>query len=188
MNYSYIVNPLTNRKVRTGGKVGKMIITNYISMINGGGLDNLKQQAEELKNTANDTAKKHSDKLQKNINTVAKDAKGVAIKKMKSLANKEYWDNIDDETKCEFCANLGETVCKNIYSDKIESIKNLVQEADQLNKMEQMHIKNLNYERASETRDQRVEILKNAHTVNNNLPTNKKVTIPEVPVPANNKD
>ena len=51
-----------------------------------------------------------------------------------------------------------------------------------------MHIKNLNYERASETRDQRVEILKNAHTVNNNLPTNKKVTIPEVPVPANNKE
>jgi hypothetical protein len=188
MNYSYIVNPITNRKVITDGKVGKMIISNYISMINGGGLVNLKHHTEELKNTARDSAKKHSDQLQKNVIKGSKDVKGVAIKKIKSLANKEFWETIDDETKCEFCANLGETVCKNIYSDKIESIKNLVQEADQLNKMEQMHIKNLNYERASETRDQRVEILKNAHTVNNNLPTNKKVTIPEVPVPANNKE
>ena len=104
------------------------------------------------------------------------------VKDTKKLADNEYWNNIDNETKCEFCANLGETVCKNIYSDKIETIKNLIQEADQLTKMQDMHIKNENFERAIQTRDQRTNILKNAHNINNNLPDNKKVSLPEIPV------
>ena len=98
------------------------------------------------------------------------------------MADNEYWSKLDNETKCEFCANLGETICKNIYSDKIETIKNLLQEAEQLNKMQEMHIKNQNFERAIETRDQRIDILKSAHTINNNIPDNKKVSLPETPI------
>jgi hypothetical protein len=183
MNYKYIVNPITHRKVKTTTKLGQRILNNYIITMRGGGLDIITKHKDNLKDLANKQVNKIGKEAMNTLNETAKDTK----KKLKTLADKEYWTNLDNETKCEFCANLGETVCKNIYSDKIETIKNLIQEADQLNKMQQMHIKNENFERAIETRDQRIDILKNAHSINNNIPDNKKVSLPEIPV-IDNKD
>ena len=34
--YKYIINPKTNKKVLVNGKIGKMILLNYLKMINGG--------------------------------------------------------------------------------------------------------------------------------------------------------
>ena len=48
--------------------------------------------------------------------------------------------------------------------------------------MQEIHIKNQNFERAIETWNERISILKNAHTINNNIPENQKISIPEVPV------
>ena len=181
MLYRYIVNPLTNRKVLINNSLGRKILNNYILNLNGGSLLGIKNQ-KDLK----EKVIKHSNKLKKEVLSTSDDLKKDVSKKVKDLANREYWDNLDNQTKCEFCANLGETVCKNIYDDKIETIKNLIAESEQLNKMEQMHINNLNYERASKTRDQRIEIIRKATNLNNNLPSDKKINIPEIPVPSNN--
>ena len=178
MNYKYIINPATNRKVKTTTILGLDILNNYIITMRGGGLDTITNHRDKLKDLANKQVNKIGKEAMSTLNETGKDT----IKKLKTLADNEYWNNLDDETRCEFCANLGETVCKNIYSDKIETIKNLIQEEEQLNKMQQMHIKNENFERAIETRDQRINILKNAHTINKNIPDNKKVSLPEIPV------
>jgi len=149
----------------------------------GGALDITGINKDNLKKLVNKKVNKIGNESMNRLNESSKDTK----KKLKTLANNEYWNNLDDETKCEFCANLGETVCKNIYSDKIETINNLLQEGDQLNTMQQMYIKNENFEGAIKTRNDRINILKNAHSINNNIPDNKKVSLPEIPV-IDNKD
>lgn len=178
MNYNYIVNPVTNRKVKVTSKLGQKILTNYTIVMSGGGLNSITKHKDSL----TDLAKKQKDKVGTEAKTILNNTVKDTKEKIKKMADIKYWDNLGDEIKCEFCANLGETVCKNIYSDKIEIIKNLIQEADQLNKMQEIHIKNQNFERAIETRNQRITILKNAHNINNNIPDNKKVSLPEIPV------
>lgn len=40
MDYSYITNPTSGRKVNINGKIGKRVINNYIAIQNGGKLGN----------------------------------------------------------------------------------------------------------------------------------------------------
>ena len=101
MNYKYIVNPITNRKVKTTTILGQHILKNYIISMRGGGLNSITKHKDSL----TDLAKKQKDKVETEAKTILNNTVKDTKEKIKKMADIKYWDNLGDEIKCEFCTD-----------------------------------------------------------------------------------
>lgn len=157
-NSQKIVNPKTGRKVNINSRIGKNIISEYTFKYMVGGTDDILND-EQPSNSAY------------NIDRIKKD--------------KEAWDLLSSEGKCYYCRNAAmyelDQKCPSIKKSITDEINRILKQISVVQEGEKIHVKNKDYDNAKKSLLEVIRLINQCIDLNERLPDNDKVKIPDIP-------
>ena len=174
-SYRYIINPKTGRKVSVYGKLGRTIISHYMT-----GGSSISAKLQKKKGSIKRAAKQASSNISKTTKNIGKD--------LQSNKDKVVWEAFSDEAKCNFClqpsikencaaraVELEKTRAANLQITK-DKIKALLQSANTMENQVNNAKNTLQFHDAEQALVSQMNFLLDAKQLNDDLDEKDKIS------------